>query len=327
VKRQVIALILFAAIGLQMAWLFVWRPTGHPPPRTVPNDGSMEAAAAARPRIVDVTSPQYLKLQEASRIASDLETFQAAAAALDAPLTEAQSDLLSYAGDTGGGMFLDRAFPAAMADYRLARMYELLRAMPVDTARENLRTLFLRKLEDWSDLWAKLAPILQRARSGGSNMDLERHYRAIAICVVLSGAILPKDEAIEWCREWESHVERAMQATAFDPVAYESRVRDRLRDAIPSREFRLSFCLWLAQRHGCPFRQVDHAYEGNTHDGFPVLEETIVTRADWLPDGKPPDEAAILFRAPWLRSWGPFDHPEHQRRALDRAYQLLATCP
>jgi hypothetical protein len=326
-KRVAMGLLVLTAIGLQLAWLVFSRPDRPSPERAVPGDGSMEAAAAAMPRSVDVTSPQFLKLEESSRIATTASTFDEAVAALEAPLTGAQRDLLSYAGDSGGGMFLDRTFAAALADHRLARMYEILRELPTDAAREQLRALFERKLDDWSRLWAKFAPFLHQDRHASTIMDMDKHYQAIAICVVLSGALLPKQEAVDWCLAWGARVQREMRNANFDLVAYEQRIRDRLRDAYPSPEFQLNFHLWLAQRHGCPFQQIDSSHAGSIHDGFPVLEERVVTRADWLPDGKPPREEAVLFRAPLLRTWGPFGTPEHQARALARARQLLSDCP
>jgi hypothetical protein len=84
----------------------------------------------------------------------------------------------------------------------------------------------------------------------------------------------------------------------FDPEAFESRVQDLVTDVFPRIEFQLNYFLWLAQRHGCPLLQVDSSYKQNIHDGYPVLQELVVTRSDWLPDGKLPDEDDILFRAP-----------------------------
>jgi hypothetical protein len=197
-RRWILGFVTCAVVGLQVAWLV---RTPLAPRNVTPGDGSPEAAAATMVPNLDLTSPQYARLQEASRIAGSLETFESAAAALDVTLTSAQSALLSYAGQTGGGHFPDRTFAAALADNRMARMYELLKPMPLDDAREKLRTLFQRKLDDWSAFWIKLAPLYDQLPSNPSSRDLQIHYRAIAICVVLAGALLPKDEAAGWCLE------------------------------------------------------------------------------------------------------------------------------
>jgi len=266
-------------------------------------------------------SPQQARVDEFITIAGELKTFDDAAIRLDNDESDAIQMTLLDAGSASADAMPELMFNSVICDRRVARIYELLREMPPETARVSCNKLFEEKLLGLRKEWDKFSAIFKESPNPVICNDLRLRGHSVAAAVFLSAFFCPPETAGGRCDEWENTIRSAMAECGFDPDQYLERHHVPITNVFPQQLFVLNVYELIVTQNGC-----DSVHDTAQNILLPIVSESVFARWDSQPTIGGTSIQDELVRVPFFEGWQGIRPGEDRSNAVLHAKRVMEDC-